>query len=112
MSQTAQPESRNSHIPRSEPAGSPLVPGLTPQLRVESPIRFDTPVDLAWVHTVPGPYFFRSAYDGDGSDKELSFANLPARAGRRGAGREVHDREPRPGVRDDPVPYSVFRSEA
>jgi len=58
----------------------PAVPGLTLAFVVESAAQLATNTDLSKVHTVPDPYYVRSAFDLGPSNKGLRFVNLPSQA--------------------------------
>lgn len=58
----------------------PAVPGLTMVVDVTSPAEFAVNNDLSDVHTVPDPYYVRSAFDLGPANKALYFVNLPAQA--------------------------------
>ena len=58
----------------------PAVPGLTVALNVQSAAVIETGNDLSKVHTVPDPYYVRSAFDVGPSNKGLRFVNVPNQA--------------------------------
>jgi hypothetical protein len=58
----------------------PAIPGLTMVLNVEAPAVLEVSDDLSRVHTVPDPYYVRSAFDLGPSNKTLRFVNLPSQA--------------------------------
>jgi hypothetical protein len=58
----------------------PAIPGLQLAFTVTSPAVLATSTDLSRVHTVPDPYYVRSAFDVGPSNKILRFVNLPNQA--------------------------------
>jgi hypothetical protein len=58
----------------------PAVPGLTLSFTVSAPAELTTRTDLSRVHTVPDPYYVRSAFELGPSNKVLRFVNLPNQA--------------------------------
>jgi len=58
----------------------PAVPGLVVALNVTARADVATNTDLSRVHTVPDPYYVRSAFELGPSSKELRFVNLPNQA--------------------------------
>ncbi len=63
-----------------EPVRNPAVPGLSLLVNVTAPAQLSTRTDLAKVHTVPDPYYVRSAFELGPSNKVLRFVNLPNQA--------------------------------
>jgi hypothetical protein len=58
----------------------PAVPGLVVALTVNAAASAVARTDLTQVHTVPDPYYVRSAFDVGPSNKTLRFVNLPEEA--------------------------------
>jgi hypothetical protein len=58
----------------------PAIPGLTIALAVNAAQSAVARADLTQVHTVPDPYYVRSAFDVGPSNKTLRFVNLPEEA--------------------------------
>ena len=58
----------------------PAVPGLTLVVNVNAAAALETRTDLKSVHTVPDPYYVRSAFELGPSNKALRFVNLPQQA--------------------------------
>ena len=58
----------------------PMVPGLTVVFESAAATRLAERVSLDRVHTVPDPYYVRSAYDIGPGNKKLLFVNLPPQA--------------------------------
>ena len=58
----------------------PMVTGLTFRAQSTSGPELVGKADLSKVHTVPDPYYVRSAYEVGPANKRLYFVNLPPRA--------------------------------
>ncbi|MEX2282302.1 MAG: hypothetical protein WEE89_07450 [Gemmatimonadota bacterium] len=59
---------------------TPAVPGLTLSFTVTAAAELATRTDLKAVHTVPDPYYVRSAFELGQANKVLRFVNLPNQA--------------------------------
>jgi hypothetical protein len=62
------------------PIRMPAVPNLTLSFTVTSAAQLTARTDLSNVHTVPDPYYVRSAFELGPSNKVLRFVNLPNQA--------------------------------